>query len=49
MKQMKNKIGKLLNKMVIRNCKARRLGFLIVGANILDDLETFSNLSNFRI
>ena len=44
-----NKIGKLFNKMLIRNWIAKKLGFLIVGVNIFYDFETFSNSSNFGI
>ena len=50
MKQIKmNKVGKHFNKMLIRNCVAQKLGFLIVAVNIFYDFETFSNSSNFRI
>ena len=41
MKQIKiNKIGKLSNKMLIRNRIAQKLGFLIVGVKIFYDFET---------
>ena len=50
MKNIKiNKMGKLFNKILIRNWIAQKLGFSIVVVNIFYDFETFCNSSNFGI